>query len=366
MKKIVFILGFASSLLKAQVANIPLAKSIIEQLERQRFDSVYATFDTTLTNKISAEMLEQMWSGFSRFMGDYKRYSDLRCEETKNKDSSIVALCEFEKSKLSLFLHFTPERKLNGIYFRQPKSTKAYSSPEYFNPSKFYENKVIVKTKQYSLPGILTVPNNITNPPVIILLSGSGPNDKDESVGPNKPLKDLACGLAANGVACLRYDKRTLAYGQDFSDNKTKLTLNEEYIADAFSAVKAIKENEATKNSKIFILGHSLGAGCVASVAAKEKAIHGVILMAGTARHLEDVVLEQYQYILGLDGLNKEDSLTLNELKMQVATVKNAKLLKKASANDLPLGMTSEYWQSINQIVTTQSVANLKQPVLVM
>lgn len=366
MKKIIIICLLFSSFAKSQVNNVPVAKTFIAKLERHQFDSAYLFFDTTISNKISAAMLEQMWGGFSRFVGDYKEYTNLRCVEGKNGDSAIVALCVFEKGKFDLHLHFTKTSLVDGIFFRQPKSDKAYSSPPYEKSSAFYENKIDLVTGKYKLPGSLLLPNNISNPPMVIMLSGSGPNDKDASIGPNKAFKDIAIGLASNGIASFRYDKRTFVYGGEFSDHKTKITLNEEYIEDALNAVKLLRTNPATKNSKIYLLGHSLGAGCVASVATNAKNISGVVLMAGTARQLEDVVIEQYTYILGLDGYSKEDSLELKDIEKKVATVKNPELLKKASATELPLDMPSEYWQSIKSIVTTKSVIKLKQPVLVM
>lgn len=59
----------------------------------------------------------------------------------------------------------------------------------------------------YPLPGLLTLPDGAGPFPAVLLVHGSGPQDRDEAVGPNRPFRDLAVGLAALGVASLRYDK---------------------------------------------------------------------------------------------------------------------------------------------------------------
>ena len=297
-----FLLLFIFSLsLKAQT-NEELSVSFIQKLERQQFDSCFAMFDTSMANKFNAGMLEGMWGQIPKYMGEYKGYSTI--ESSKKDSMDIVAVrCEFAKTKMDLQFAYNDAQKIMGMYFVPPKSKNAYVTPEYAQQNKYYETKIAVKTGTMSLPGALCVPNNTKNPPVVILLAGSGPNDKDESLGPNKALKDLAIGLASNGVATYRYDKRTLVYGKDMKN----VDLNSEVIEDAISAAAMLKKNPDFKNSKVYIVGHSLGAMCAPLIASKSKQINGIILLAGNARPLEDVVLDQYNYIFGLYILDAEE-----------------------------------------------------------
>ena len=71
-----------------------------------------------------------------------------------------------------------------------------------------------------------------------MLVSGSGPNDEDETDGPNHPLLDIALGLAARGIATLRYDKRTHDY--PVSINQETFTLTQEYVPDALAAIRLL------------------------------------------------------------------------------------------------------------------------------
>ena len=89
----------------------------------------------------------------------------------------------------------------------------------------------------YPLPGLLTLPDGAGPFPAVLLVHGSGPQDRDEAVGPNRPFRDLAVGLADLGVASLRYDKRTFAHGKRLADAlQGRLSVEEEVIRDALCA----------------------------------------------------------------------------------------------------------------------------------
>lgn len=343
-----------------------LATSFIKKLERQKFDSCYEMFDTVIANKISVDMLSQMWASIPRYMGDYKGFTSIT-KELKDSFELVFVRCEFEKTKMDLQLVFeTPPKKIVGMFFTPPKNKTAYVAPEYAQQNKYYETKIPVKTGTLTLPGALCVPNNVKNPPVVILLAGSGPNDKDESVGPNKPLKDLAIGLASNGIATYRYDKRTLVYAKEISKQMDKFNLNNEVIEDAISAVEMLKKNADFKNSKIYIVGHSLGAMCAPLVARKSKAVNGIVLLAGNARPLEDLLLEQYNYVFGIDSLDATEKEEMDTLRKQIKILKDPKLLKTATKDQLPLGLPSFYWQSFTKYNQVLVAKKLKQPILVL
>ena len=362
MKRIYIFIQFTFlSLIVSAQTNEELAVSFIKKLERQQFDSCFTMFDTIMANKFNAGMLESMWGSIPKYMGEYKGYSTV--ESTKKDSINVVAVrCEFAKTKMDLQFSFSEAKKIIGMFFVPPKSKTAYVTPEYAQQNKYYETKIAVKTGTMSLPGALCVPNNIKNPPVIILLAGSGPNDKDETLGPNKALKDLAVGLASNGIATYRYDKRTLVYGKDMKD----VDLNSEVIEDALSAAAILKKNPDFKNSKVYIVGHSLGAMCAPLIASKSKQINGIVLLAGNARPLEDVVLEQYNYIYGLDSIDASEKKEILDYTAKMKTVKDAKLLKLAKAEDLPLNLESHYWQSLVKYNQVQVAKKIKQPILVL
>src|SRR5213596_1729423 len=93
----------------------------------------------------------------------------------------------------------------------------------------------------------------------VLLVHGTGPNDRDETIGPNKPFRDLAGGLASRGIAVLRYDKRTKAYSAEYA-KKGSISIREEVIDDALAAIAFLRSQPRIDKERIFVIGHSLGA----------------------------------------------------------------------------------------------------------
>jgi dienelactone hydrolase len=349
---------------KAQ-SSADIALSFLKKLERRQYDSCHAMMDTIMASKITPQLLEQTWESLPRYLGEFKSYTFVSSDKKTGSDEFLYRY-EFEKMKLDMRVTVDSQKKISGALLAPPKSTSAYTPPEYYQPEKFYETKLNVKTGRYEMPGLLCVPNNITDPPVVILLSGSGPNDKDESIGPIKVLKDIAIGLAAKGIASLRYDDRTFVYGEELVQNNVNIGINEEVVEDAVSAAQLLKTFPLTSKSKIIVAGHSLGGMCAPMIAAKSKNVDAIILLAGNARPLEDLLLGQFQYIYGLDSLTREEKTSLDELKEQIRIVKDPNLLKKATADKLPLNLPPFYWQSIKNYDQVKTAKKLKQPILVL
>src|SRR5690606_33004513 len=144
----------------------------------------------------------------------------------------------------------------------------AYQAPSYADPARFSEREATVGSGTWALPGTLTLPKKEGKFPAVILVHGSGPNDRDETLGPNKPFRDLAHGLATRGIAVLRYDKRTLVHPKALaSEVGAALTLREETIDDALAAAALLRTIPEVDASKIFVVGHSLGGTAIPRIA---------------------------------------------------------------------------------------------------
>ena len=133
------------------------------------------------------------------------------------------------------------------------------------------------------------MPDSSNDVPIVVIVHGSGALDRDETIYTNKPFRDIAEGLAAKGIATLRYDKRTFVYRQPVS------TMDDETILDALSAIRLAYRY----SNRVYLLGHSLGAMLAPLIAERAKgSLAGVIMMAAPARDLETVVREQFDYLL--------------------------------------------------------------------
>ena len=165
------------------------------------------------------------------------------------------------------------------------------------------ENIIVGKGMNYPLHGLLTLPDDTTKPvPAVVFVHGSGASNRDEKVGKLTPFKDLAEGLAAHGIASVRYDKRSFAYGRKMLKEKN-ITVKEETIEDAVRATQLLRKDGRIDRNRIFIVGHSMGAMLAPRIDAQGGNYCGLILMAGSPYKLEDIILRQNQQAMG--GLNK-------------------------------------------------------------
>ncbi|WP_172799138.1 S9 family peptidase [Bacillus sp. FJAT-29814] len=165
------------------------------------------------------------------------------------------------------------------------------------------EKIVIGAGTKYPLNGMLTIPENTMGPvPAAVLVHGSGPSNMDGNVGNNYVFRDFAEGLAERGIAAIRYDKRTFVYGKELKYDGG-LSVKEETIEDAVLAAELLRNDSRIDNNKIFIIGHSMGGMLAPRIDAEGGNFTGIIIMAGSPRTLEEIMMSQNDVVL--DSLNR-------------------------------------------------------------
>lgn len=221
--------------------------------------------------------------------------------------------------------------------------------------------------KDWSLPGTLTLPDGDGPFPAVVLVHGSGPNDRDETVYENKPFKDIADGLAAQGIAVYRYDKRTLVYGKDMISD-TNLTLDDETVIDAVAAVQLLSEQPEIDSSRIYVLGHSLGGQALPRI---NQALNsydilaaGYIFLAAPARDLATLSREQYDFLYSLTPVltdtqkaQKEQTYAQLDLLDQLDTLPSSQPI---------LGAYPAYWKDLLTYDAVTEAQNIMKPCLVL
>ena len=123
-----------------------------------------------------------------------------------------------------------------------------------------YSEKVIIgEGTAFPLNGKLTFPDGVSGPvPAVVMVHGSGSSNMDEQVMKLTPFRDLAEGLAKQGIASIRYDKRSFVHARKML--RQCITVKEETIDDALLAINMLKSDPRIDKERIFILGHSMGA----------------------------------------------------------------------------------------------------------
>jgi uncharacterized protein len=162
-----------------------------------------------------------------------------------------------------------------------------------------YENKSADGIK---LAGTLTIPEGNGKHPVVVLISGSGPQDRDESILKHKPFWVIADFLTRNGVAVLRFDDR----GVGESEGTHKGATSADFATDVSAGVAFLKSHASIDSKKIGLMGHSEGGLIAPIVASKDKSIAFIVLLAGPGVPGKDLLLQQNYDIMKLKNLDEK------------------------------------------------------------
>ena len=185
------------------------AIEVLELFMSQEFSLAIDYFDQSVREHLTNEVLMKVWEVVNRMLGELQGI--LLIKRTDRQGSAaVVVTCEFARKIGDFILLFNEDEKAVGIFFENPRNiADRYSAAPYVSRASFEEFDMEITTGEWTLPGTLTIPTGEGRVPAIILVHGSGANDRDETVGPNLPFRDLAWGLASRGLAVLRYEKRT-------------------------------------------------------------------------------------------------------------------------------------------------------------
>jgi alpha-beta hydrolase superfamily lysophospholipase len=194
---------------------------------------------------------------------------------------------------------------------------------------------------------------------------GSGPNDRDETVGANKPFKDLATGLASRGIAVLRYDKRTFVHRAKLAALKD-FTVNQEVIDDALEAVKAVRAQPGIDAKRVFVVGHSLGGMLTPQMGVADPAIAGLIVLAGPARPLEEAIVAQTRYLTMVDGTISTEEQRAIERATAIASSVRALKTEEASSGRMISGAPVSYWLDLRGYDPPSEATRVKTPMLIL
>lgn len=327
------------------------------------YATVITFFDASVSDKITTEQLSQIWTQMQVQCGDYKKKQAVRMVENEDKNVlTTLQPIEFANTTLDLKLIFTLEEKITGFFFVAHQEAELQLSE-----TAFYKEKeiAVIGDADFPLRGILTYPKNKTNVPAIILVHGSGASDMNETYRNHQLFKDLAQGLAEKGIAVIRYDKRTFAHGQSNKLDRDKITLYDETIEDAVAATKLAAKTEGIDPKNIFVLGHSLGGMAAPRIAQLSKNTKGIIIMAGNARPLEAVILDQLNYIFGQNGtISPEEKMALEDFNNQLKALEVLRE-KGKTVGTLPLGASAAYWTYLLKYDQLTTAEKLKKPILV-
>lgn len=203
---------------------------------------------------------------------------------------------------LPISLDLSPGKYEVPTKMQEPKEPYPYLSEEVI-----FTNE---KANNIKLSGTLTIPTNEKNPPVAILITGSGPQNRNQELLGHKPFLVLADHLARKGIAVLRYDDRGTAQSEGQFESATTF----DFASDVEAAVAYLKtRNDRVDIKKIGLIGHSEGGLIGPIIASENKEIAFCVLLAAPGISGKEILMTQTRKAMELGGVSQEDIET-NEL----------------------------------------------------
>lgn len=342
------------------------AAEVFAHLQQGEYQQVVDQFDSTMAASLDAAQLQTAWEQTIQPLGEYACYISSEVSQS-SAGTTVILEQSYEKQGLELRVTFDKEQKISGLWMTY---TDAASSVQ-TSPEGVTEEEVsFAADEKFPISGVLILPENPGEKiPVVVLVQGSGQSDRDETIYANKPFRDIAWGLAQQGIATLRYDKRFYTYEEEGQKMAADITVQQEITDDAQAALELVQQDERFGAS--FLLGHSQGGMLMPAIALENGKLAGGISLAGSLRPLWEISYDQNLAAVqaARDTMTEEEynqaQSQMEQVEQQVEQLRQLDTLDLAD-DDLLLGLPVKYWRSLQQMDGMQAVEQLDIPLLIL
>ena len=272
----------------------PKAERALQWMLQQQADSLLAAMSDEMRAALTREQLTAGVAQVEQVAGAYKKHgawSRSQQGQMERWQTDVV----FGETTFSFVVAFGADGSIQGLHI-MPAQQEADDDPL---PADAVEVEDTVRSADGPpLPAAMVVSGRSANPPIVVMVHGSGALDRDETVMANKTFCQLSRLLAERGISSLRYDKRTFATQQPATSMDAAVSLARVY------------------NKKVYLLGHSLGA-MLAPIIAQRTTLDGIIMMAAPARDMDEVVAEQVEYLSAPETTPEQKQQAISMLRSQ-------------------------------------------------
>lgn len=339
------------------------AEDVFDDLQAGDIDHAYDTFGSKeWKNKISADAFkEEVLPLDTESIHAFTVESVTEASEDRMLVDALVEYATFSKD---VRIIFTKQLEINSFEVHNPVALLDF-------PETIVEEDITVgEDTNFPLQGKITLPKDADgNVPVVILVHGSGPADYDESAYAYKPFRDIAWGLAEQGIASIRYDKRTFVYGKDaFPNGVDEMTVKEETIDDVSEAIDILLGEKRIDSEHIYLIGHSLGGILGPRIAMENPEIAGFISLAGSPRLLPEISFDQQELFLEEQSLpqsvHEQHQEEIDE--MRTETQELLALPEEEIVSEQVLGLPAYYFWEMQQHPVEDMIPLLNIPIYIL
>ncbi len=323
-----------------------IGQAFIEALSRGDWPGARAMEDPALLAALPASKLQQTAQMLAAQYGAYQSIGSVTtsCQTSGTRGTIAAVPVTFAHATVTLNVSVSAAGQVAGLQVGTVVPASPPAPAAYVEPRSFTETAVTVGSAPWALPGTLTMPNGAGPFPAVVLVQGSGPHDRDETFGLNTPFRDLAWGLASAAIAALRYDKRTFVYGAQMAADPS-ITVRQETTDDAIAAIALLRKTPKVDPTRVFLVGHSLGAYLAPRIAAQVPGqLAGIAMLEAPTLSIPQMMLLQLQYLASLQGSPSPSAQDQLAALQTAAALADSPGLPSTPASELPGHVPASYW----------------------
>ena len=360
----------------ARAQGAIILAEVMQHLNEGEQDAINSLFSPYATAE--EKNLDSFMAQWDAFQEEYGKAADGSLTEAYQfaDDYVFVYTMNMEKGgKLLLQGKCNDVLELTGLFLYE--SADQFEAKQTLPEGVVEEDIILGEGTEHPLAAKLTYPadakENGEAIRAVVLVPGDGANTMDMKAGATKLYRDLAYALAKNGIAVIRYDKRTYTYQQEAQmENAARetQTVAYEYTEDACLAFAKLASLPFVDSDHIYYVGHSQGA-IVAPRADEENpygSFAGYVLINSSPRPWTEVIFDQYMNYGLIDRTDDEIYYLVSKLKTEKKFIDDGSVYKitgEEALADFPLGRSAAFWQDYLSYDYVEGLKNAKKPLLI-
>ena len=305
---LVIILIIPNRLLASNGDNVKTAREVVEFLGKGEYKEAISRFDSTMKKAAPEPRLHAIWTSLLGQTGKLqKELGDTSFDF--NGYNIVIVTCQFARSKLDVKVVFDKDSRIAGLFFAphvesagkagaiESNQSDSLKGAPYISKDVTFRNS----SANVTLAGTLTIPKSTGRFPAVLLISGSGPNARNETVAGHRIFLAIADYLTRHGIAVLRYDKRGV--GKSTGNYAAATTMS--FASDALAGVEFLKTVKQVESKEIGLIGHSEGAEIAPIVADRSHDVAFLVMLGGPGVPGYKIILSQLALIDRASGVKK-------------------------------------------------------------
>jgi pimeloyl-ACP methyl ester carboxylesterase len=337
------------------------AELLVERMSAGEFGRAYGQFSQRAQQVTSPGAVEALWLGLTNVGGSFEEVVETEETVQGGFDAADVTL-GFERGPHTL-------RVVTGEEFalQSAVANDEYESPAYVDPDSFETRDVTLETESCLMEGAITVPtggstDEESGVPGVVLVHGNDPAgtaDMDLTAGGSAVFRDLGEGLASQGVAVLRYDRRTHACPNSIEPEE--YTLDAVSVDDALLAVERLREADGVDPDRIVVAGLSLGGLSLPRIAQRDGNLAGGVGMAAPTRSFHETVIDQLEYLANVGEFEWDQiQAAFDRWSERIDRIREGDY----QPGDIVLGYPGALWDSLEEYDQVETATQVDTPLL--